>query len=486
MIKVVVITPTVGTKYLAQCKDSVREQTLRCEHYIVNDGKADFSCGGDHIINLPENTGRADGLLWNGHRIYAGMPFMVNADYVFFLDEDNWFEPNHVNDMVAYCEMNDLDWCYSLRKIVNEEGAYVCNDDCESLGMWSAFYDDKFKFIDTNCFCVKGSVLPKVSPAFNVPAIGDRPFATALMELYPNYGCTGEYTVNYRARPDLITMFKKGNKIMEERNKPLPWRKEKPTEVEYKEVEKNNFGANLFIATPMYGGMCAGYYAQSCLQLSTLLNQEGIGSSFSFMFNESLITRARNGLAKAFIKSDCTHLMFIDADIHFNPAAILKMIEADKDIICGIYPKKEIFWEGVEQAVKNGVATVDLKRYTGSFVVNLVDYQGSVTVPLGEPVEIFNGGTGFMLIKRNVFEQLKGKVPTYTNDVADLGKQIGGEIIDEYFATSIEEGTNRLLSEDYHFCKTWRDNGGKVYAAPWAELSHIGTYAFDGRLTPAP
>jgi hypothetical protein len=243
---------------------------------------------------------------------------------------------------------------------------------------------------------------------------------------------------------------------------------------------------HIFVATPMYGGMCAGYYTQSSLQLSSLLAQKGIGVSFSFMFNESLITRARNGLAHAFLKTEATHLMFIDADIYYNPNDVVSLIEADKPIICGIYPKKEINWDTVERAVKNGVPKEQLKAHTGSFVVNLVDYQGEVTVPINQPVEIFNGGTGFMLIKREVFEQMAPNMPFYVNDVHDLGRQLGEDRITEFFATSIEPGTQRLLSEDYHFCYNWRQQGGKVYAAPWAQLSHIGTYAFDGRLTPSP
>ena len=119
-------------------------------------------------------------------------------------------------------------------------------------------------------------------------------------------------------------------------------------------------------------------------------------------------------------------------------------------------------------------------------MVNLVGYQGEVTVPVSEPVEIWNGGTGFMIIKREVFEKLADLVPTYNNDVNDLAGNIKADEIKEYFATSIEPGTNRLLSEDYHFCRIWREAGGKIYAAPWAHLSHVGTYVFEGALTPAP
>lgn len=242
----------------------------------------------------------------------------------------------------------------------------------------------------------------------------------------------------------------------------------------------------VFIATPMYGGQCFGFYTQSLLQLNNLLRDKNVSSMMSFMFNESLITRGRNALVHQFLKTDCTHLFFIDADIRFNAADVLPMLAADKDIICGIYPKKEINWQGVKNALDAGVDVDSLKHHTGSFVVNLVGYSGSVTVPINEPVEIWNGGTGFMIIKREVFEKLADLVPAYTNDVNDLAGNLKAEEIKEYFATSIEPGTNRLLSEDYHFCRIWREAGGQIFAAPWAHLSHIGSYVFEGALTPAP
>jgi len=243
----------------------------------------------------------------------------------------------------------------------------------------------------------------------------------------------------------------------------------------------------VFVATPMYGGQCFGYYTQSVLQLNNHFRDNNITSMFSFMFNESLITRARNALVNAFLKTDATHLFFIDSDIGFNPADVIKMVQADKEVIGGIYPKKEINWSSVKRAMDNGVDFKDLKHHTGSFVVNLVGYAGEVTVPVNEPCEIYNAGTGFLLIKREVFEKLSPLVPTYKNDVHDLGNTMTGqEEIKEFFATSIEPETERLLSEDYHFCYIWRKAGGKVWAAPWAQLTHNGTYAFEGRLIPAP
>jgi len=241
--------------------------------------------------------------------------------------------------------------------------------------------------------------------------------------------------------------------------------------------------AKLFVATPMYGGLCVGGYTMGILECVQTFMQNNIQMYYSYMMNESLITRARNGMAYDFLQSDATHLMFIDADISFKPQDIVRMIQADKDIICGLYPKKEINWQLVSNAVKQGVDFRDLPNYTGSFVVNLVGGANETTGNINEPMEIDNGGTGFMLIKREVFETLRPTVPKYTNDMIQItDKNPVKKIIDEFFATSIDEDTNRLLSEDYHFCKIARKAGFKVYAAPWANLVHSGTYNFSGTL----
>lgn len=241
--------------------------------------------------------------------------------------------------------------------------------------------------------------------------------------------------------------------------------------------------AKIFISTPCYGGACNAMYMTSLLSLQAVLGKAGHEAMVSVLVNESLITRGRNALVNQFMKTDADYLFFIDSDIQFYGDQVLPMIDADKDIICGIYPKKEINWQQVAKGVKNGEDPNNLKHYTGSWVLNLVDYAGSVTVPVGDPLEIWAGGTGFMLIKRKVFEQLKDKTPSYINDVVDLANaNAPRERITQYFTESIEPETERLLSEDYHFCRQWRLQGGKIYAAPWVQLSHHGTYAFDGRL----
>lgn len=249
-------------------------------------------------------------------------------------------------------------------------------------------------------------------------------------------------------------------------------------------TEQANIKAKLFVATPMYGGLCNGQYAMGMIQAVQVFSEHRVQMYYSFMQNESLITRGRNSLAHDFLETDSTHLMFIDADIGFNPNDIIKMLDADKDIICGIYPKKEINWVEVSNAVQRGVPPQDLHIFTGAFVINLVNDAPEAKGKVDQPMEISNGGTGFMLIKREVFEKLADSVPEYNNDMfvaVDTDRK--PKIIKEFFATSIDKSSgNRLLSEDYHFCKIARDAGFKIWAAPWAHLVHNGTYNFSGML----
>lgn len=225
MPSVAVITPTVYSKHFDTAVRSVGNQTMPCQHWIINDGMCEGRELSDYYLKLPENTGRFQGKIFNGQRIYAGVSHLINADYILFLDEDNWFEIGHVQTMVEFCESKGLDWCYSLRKIVDEEGNYVCTDDCESLGRWPTFYDPKVNFVDMNCYCIKRDVLTKVCHTLNIGGIGeDRVFYQALSRLFPNFGCTGLYTVNYRTER-LKQMFLEGNKKTKELySGNLPWR----------------------------------------------------------------------------------------------------------------------------------------------------------------------------------------------------------------------------------------------------------------------
>jgi hypothetical protein len=215
------------------------------------------------------------------------------------------------------------------------------------------------------------------------------------------------------------------------------------------------------------------------MELQLAFTKNGISFSIEFLFNESLITRARNLLAHNFLNSDATHLFFIDSDIKFSANDVLSMILADKEVICGIYPKKEINWPVVRSAIQNNVPDDQLKYHTGGLAVNLLDHAQSMEIEINKPVEILHGCTGFMMIKREVLEKMSNHVPSYR---PNLNYRYGAPDVfhKDFFSLSLDPTNQLYLSEDYHFCQMWRDIGGKIFAAPWVRLSHIGMYEFSG------
>jgi len=124
----------------------------------------------------------------------------------------------------------------------------------------------------------------------------------------------------------------------------------------------------MMVATPMYGGMCTGHYLNGILSLSKRMQEVRVPLYYGYLINESLITRARNELARLFLEKGLDYLMFIDADIQFSGQDVASLMAADKDIVCGIYPKKEIDWDRVNQAAKEGQE--NLQDYAGAYVMN--------------------------------------------------------------------------------------------------------------------
>lgn len=250
-------------------------------------------------------------------------------------------------------------------------------------------------------------------------------------------------------------------------------------EVSVEKLRKNK----LFIATPMYGGMAHGMFVKSCLDLQSVCNNYGIETRFSFIFNESLITRARNYLVDEFLRSGYTHMLFIDSDIHFDPKDVIALLALDKEIIGGPYPKKSIKWGSVIEAVKRKpeITPAELEKVTGDYVFNAVAGTGQFNV--GEPLEVLEIGTGFMMIQREVFDKFKEAYPEFSYKPDHVGQANfdGTRYIHAYFDTVIDHGaSDRYLSEDYMFCQWWRKIGGKVWLCPWMKTHHIGTYAFTG------
>jgi hypothetical protein len=226
------------------------------------------------------------------------------------------------------------------------------------------------------------------------------------------------------------------------------------------------------IATPMYGGNCKGVYTESLINLLLVLSKAGHQVVYTKIYNESLITRARNSLVREFYLSKSDALLFIDADHGFNADDVLRMIDSGKDLIGAIYPMKNINWEDVRHAVL--LNKENLADYSGFFSANLPI--GLNTINLNEPTEVVNVATGMMFITKKVFDTMTPNCKTYAFSGNTGAMQPENQVI-EFFTTEIDED-GVLLSEDYYFCKKWQELGGKVYAAPWVRISHAGDYDF--------
>lgn len=295
---------------------------------------------------------------------------------------------------------------------------------------------------------------------------------------------------------------------------------------------------SLFIATPMYGGQCAGIYTKSSNDLSALAMHYKINLKFYYLFNESLVTRARNYCVDEFLRSDCTHMMFIDSDIGFNPNDVITMLalqdeeneECPYDILCGPYPKKCISWEKIAAAVNKGAADEDpevLSKFVGDYVFNPA--KGKNEIKISEPAEVLEGGTGFMMFKRSTLEKFQAEFENmyYRPDHVRTANFDGSREILAFFDAVIDDKqlfmkdevaafveqnpkatheeilefigdkkssalkdrdgndkvySNRYLSEDYMFCQWARQIGLNIWLCPWMELQHIGSFVFGGSL----
>jgi len=218
---------------------------------------------------------------------------------------------------------------------------------------------------------------------------------------------------------------------------------------------------HLHIGIPCYGGMMSEPTVTSLLRFILLAQRVGLNWSLDTMVNESLVTRARNNLmAKMMTNQAATHFMFIDADIRFEPDAILKMMACDKDVIGGLYPKKAL---------------------PVNYVINLLPQ----TKVQGDIFTVDTMGTGFLLFKRQVYEKLIQAHPEckYVDDVG-LGKQYE-PMMYSIFDVQIDQ-RGHYLSEDWLFCRRWSALGGEIWAHGKVLLNHVGHYEFQGDLSKMP
>jgi glycosyltransferase involved in cell wall biosynthesis len=202
-LSVAVVTSTLGRPVITKAIQSVKDQTRKATHYVFihgaeySDKTVPYLADDTVAIHLPNNNGG------NGYGmapVFAMAPFVIKEDIICYLDDDNWYEPDHIESLVEMIEKHDLGWAYSLRKIVNNEGEFVCEDNCESLGCIPNAVNQYL--VDNSCYVVRTDVARRHSHAWYVPIVSDRSFQSELMRAKIRCGSTGKHSVNYRLSKD--------------------------------------------------------------------------------------------------------------------------------------------------------------------------------------------------------------------------------------------------------------------------------------------
>jgi len=242
----------------------------------------------------------------------------------------------------------------------------------------------------------------------------------------------------------------------------------------------------IFVATPVHSE-CSIHYTQALLKFKKQCMMNSIMVSFSLL-KSSLVTQGRNLCVANFLKdpANYTHLLFIDSDIDFKFETIMKMLKLDREVIATPYPMKHIHWDQIWDRVQKGkIKNIDeLKRAGHAFPIKLDNQKGKEIPVVDGVIEVSHAPTGCMLIKKQVFDKM---IKAYPNDKIEQATIVNGiALIDEYnynfFDTIHDPETRKYYGEDFGFCKKWTAIGGKCYCYVSDDITHVGEYAYNGKL----
>jgi hypothetical protein len=237
----------------------------------------------------------------------------------------------------------------------------------------------------------------------------------------------------------------------------------------------------IYIATPAYGCLLSMSYVSSILQLQLECARRNIHLIFDIIGNESLVQRARCVLTERFVKSEAsTHLLFIDADIGFSPEAVIRLLEADKDIVSAVYPKKTFGWDQIATKLNAGETKEPLHQMGLDFNINLK--HGNASIQPDGLVSVLDTATGFLMIKRGVIEKMKEHYKESLFAVNDIQSINNVSNYVALFDCMIDPDTKRYLSEDYAFCRRWQQmdpQNNEIWVDIRTPLSHTGNHFFN-------
>ena len=244
----------------------------------------------------------------------------------------------------------------------------------------------------------------------------------------------------------------------------------------------------LLIGTPCFGGLLHSGYVKGLTELCIRFTQLNIPFEIIHIGNESLVHRARNGIVAKFMSEPkMTHLMFIDADITFNWLSIIRLLLSNKPLSGGCYPKKNLNWDKLKKVIRErpNISYTETLARSLDYVFN-PEYEKInnqlVIRSEGNFVKVQEIGTGFMMIKKEVFNTLIWRFPElkYRNNVAGYHNNKLAECFYTFFNTVIDPETKIFLSEDYYFCKLWKQCGGNIWVDLETNLNHTGSMEYTG------
>ena len=242
-----------------------------------------------------------------------------------------------------------------------------------------------------------------------------------------------------------------------------------------------NATTSIFLVTPCYGGLTTIAYMSSVLALQRACIERRTGLQVELGGGDALISRARGVMAGKFLEHTThSHLLFIDADIGFKPESVFRLLDADRDVVGGVYPAKRVHWDKAKRAFESGASDVPAASY--NYVVRYIPHpENRVEVDEQGFGPVAYIGTGFMLIRRQALQRVADAHPELRAKHGDMN----GAAVPEapmVFETMIEAETGEYLSEDYAFCRRWRDLGGEIFADFETRLMHVGHAAYEGSL----
>jgi hypothetical protein len=239
---------------------------------------------------------------------------------------------------------------------------------------------------------------------------------------------------------------------------------------------QSNKSLGLFVATPVHSNVSM-HYMSACLNLQNYFVKNNIPIQFCLK-QDSVITQNRNKCVTDFLKTDSTftHFLFVDSDIYFDFNSILKMINANKDVISMPYPIKKInykkMWSKIQKGEIKNEKQLEAAGYT--YPVKIKDNKSFLDE--NGIMEVSHSPTGTLLIKKEVFYKIINACP-------DL--KITEEVEEPYynfFDFYHDKKNKKYYGEDFNFCKLWSSLGGKCYAYVMDEVAHIGDHAYFGRM----